>query len=150
MLAWSRWQLGWLSETQVSCVTDDKATVRLGPVASPGAETAMAAIPLNSHEVIVIESRRQIGYDAPDGYVASSGATTEFPTLITPGVVVYTVDSFVESGKLPVKFAGDSGNGQVNDFPVLELGESVTLRGYTITVTADDGDTHTVSMTRKS
>ena len=63
---------------------------------------------------------------------------------------VYTVDSFVESGELPVKFAGDSGNGQVADFPVLDVGDSVTVHGYTITVTADDGDIHSVSITRNS
>lgn len=148
MLAWSRWQLGWLADTQVSCVTDDEATVRLGALASPGNHTTMAAIPLNRHEVIVVESRRQLGYDAPRDYTASDGATTTFPTLITPGVVVYTVDSFVGSGQLPIKFAGDSGNGQIDDFPTLGVGDSVTLRGYTITVTAGDSDTHSISITR--
>lgn len=150
MLAWSRWQLDWLTEAQVSCVTDNEATVRLGALASPGSHTAMAAIPLNRHEVIVVESRRQVGYDTPEGYTASDGATTSFPTLIQPGVVVYTVDSFIGSGQLAVKFAGDSGNGQIDDFPVLGSGDSVTLRGYTITVTRDDDDTHTVSITRNS
>ena len=148
MLAWSRWQLGWLSDAQVSCVTDDEVTVRLWPVAGPRDSTAMAAIPLNRHEVIVVESRRQTGYDTATDYLAPEGATTALPTLVEPGVVVYTVDSFLESGQLAVKFAGDSGNGQIDDFPVLQSGESVTVRGYTITVTADDADTHTVSITR--
>ncbi len=150
MLAWSRWQFDWLTEAQVSCVTGNEATVRLGAIASPGSHTAMAAIPLNRHEVIVVESRRQVGYDTPEDYTAPNGATTSYPTLITPGVVVYTVDSFVASGQLPVKFAGDSGNGQIDDFPVLGSGDSVTLRGYTITVTRDDDDTHTISITRNS
>ena len=150
MLAWSRWQLDWLADTQVSCVTDDEATVRLGALASPGNHTAMAAIPLNRHEVIVVESRRQLGYDAPREYTAPDGTTTAFPTLITPGVVVYTVDSFIGSGELAVKFAGDSGNGQIDDFPTLDVGDSVTLRGYTVTVTAGDNDTHSISITRTS
>jgi len=63
---------------------------------------------------------------------------------------VYTVDTLIGSGQLPMKNAGDSGNGQVDDFPVLRAGESVTVRGYTVTVTADDGDTHTVSIARES
>ena len=46
--------------------------------------------------------------------------------------------------------AGDSGDSEVDDFPVIGVGESVTLHGYTITVTADNGDTHTVSITRNS
>ena len=61
---------------------------------------------------------------------------------------MYTVDTLIGTGELPVKIAGDSGNGIVDDFPVLGPGESVTLHGYTITVTADSGSTHTVSITR--
>lgn len=37
------------------------------------------------------------------------------------------------------------GNGQVDDFPVLETGDSVNLSGYTVTVTADDGNTVTIT-----
>ena len=151
MLAWSRWQLGWLSESQVRCTGADEATVTLSPIAQPGDAVVMAAIPLSAHEVIVMESRRRLGYDAGKDYeAADTGATTTFPRLITEGVLVYTVDSWLGTGALPLKVAGDSGNGQVDDFPVLGPGESVTVRGYTITVTADNGDTHTVSITRSS
>ena len=149
MLAWSRWQLGWLSDSQVSCVNEADATVTLSPVAEPGDNTAMAAVPLSPHEMIVIESRRKLGYDAGRFFQASdTGASTTFPRLITEGVLVYTVDSLLRTGRLPLRVPGDSGNGEVDDFPVLTLGESVTVSGYTITVTADDGDTHTVSITR--
>ena len=149
MLAWSRWQLGWLSESQVRCTGADEASVTLSPIAQPGDAVVTAAIPLSAHEVIVMESRRRLGYDAGRHYeAADAGATTTFPRLITEGVLVYTVDSWLGTGALPLKVAGDSGNGQVDDFPVLEAGDSVTLRGYTITVIADDGDTHTVSITR--
>ena len=149
MLAWSRWQLGWLDESQVSCTSADEAMVTLSPVAQPGDAVAMAAIPLNTHEMIVMESRRQLGYDAGRYFeAADTGATTTFPRLITEGVLVYTVDSWLGTGALPLKVAGDSGNGQVGDFPVLEVGDSVTLRGYTITVLADEGHTHTITITR--
>lgn len=40
--------------------------------------------------------------------------------------------------------AGDDGTSRVDDFPVLTRGESVNVRGYTVTVIADNGDTHTV------
>ncbi|WP_419921737.1 hypothetical protein [Candidatus Poriferisodalis sp.] len=40
--------------------------------------------------------------------------------------------------------------GRVDGFPVLTVGESVTLRGYTITVTGDGGGAHTVNITRDS
>ncbi|MDE0676089.1 MAG: cell wall-binding repeat-containing protein [Acidimicrobiaceae bacterium] len=153
MLAWSRWQLGWLSDAQVSCIGDaaaaEQVTVALSPVAEPRDGIAMAAVPISGREMIVIESRRKLGYDAGRFFeAADSGASTTFPRLITEGVLVYTVDSLRGSGQLPLRIAGDNGNREVGDFPVLEPGESVTVKGYTITVTADDGDTHTVRISR--
>jgi len=150
MLAWSRWQLGWLDKSQVRCVNEPDAKVTLASIAQPGDAVAMAAVPLNAREVIVIESRRELGYDGGRDYTAPDGATTTLPNLVTEGVLVYVVDALVASGQRPVLLAGDSGDGRIDDFPVLTRGESVTLRGYTITVTADDGDTHTVSITRSS
>ncbi len=148
MLGWSRWQLGWLEPSQVHCDSDG-ATVPLAPIAEAGDGVALAVVPLSAHEVIVIESRRNVGYDTGREWVnPDTNASTTFPGLVTEGVLVYIVDTFVGSGELPVKVAGDSGDSQVDDFPVLEPGESLTLRGYTVTVTADDGDTHTVSISR--
>ncbi|MCY3650596.1 MAG: hypothetical protein F4Z00_04020 [Acidimicrobiaceae bacterium] len=146
MLAWSRWQLGWLDESQVRCIDTPDARVRLSPVADPGAGVAMAVVPLSETEMLVIESRRQIGYDAvemerfPDGVVAS------VPKLAVEGVLIYTVDASRLSGQLPVWLAGDSGNGQVDAYPILVRGERVFVAGYTIGVVAADGNTHIVQI----
>ena len=148
MLAWSRWQLGWLHERQAACVIDDDATVTLAPIARTGGAVAMAAVPVDHRRVIVIESRRRIGYDRDATYTWPDGGSARWWALLEEGVLVYTVDTLVGSGQLPIKIVGDLGNGQVEDYPVLQPGESVTVFGYTITVTADDGDTHTVSITR--
>ena len=135
MLAWSRWQLGWLGDDQIRCIREPTATVELSPVADPGHGVAMAAVPLSSDEMIVVESRRRIGYDERAAW--GNGA-----------VVVYTVDAWTAGGNLPVRLAGDVGRGYTRESPVLAEGESVTVRGYTVTVVADDGDTHTVTVTR--
>ena len=108
----------------------------------------MAAVPLSDHETLVIESRRKIGYDTGLDHREPDGATTTFPALPTEGVLVYTVDASLHTGELPLKVAGDTGNGLVDDYPVLTLGQSVTVRGYTITVVSDDGHTHTVTITK--
>ena len=148
MLAWSRWQLGWLDAAQIRCITEPEATVSLTPVATPGDGTAMAALPLSDTEMIVMESRRKIGYDADFEHRWPTGVHTTFPALATEGVLVYTVDAARTSGALPLKVAGDTGNGQVDDYPILTEGQSVTIRGYTITVQSATADTHTVTVTK--
>ena len=147
MLAWSRWQLGWLDVSQIRCIITPEATVSLSPVAAAGNEVAMAAVPLSDTEVIVIESRRKIGNDAPFEDAHPNGTWTG-PSLLSEGVLVYTVDASVYSGGLPLKVAGDAGDGQVDDYPILTAGQSVTVHGYTIAVVSDDGDTHTVTITK--
>ena len=146
MLAWSRWLIGWLQPDQIQCVTDEHATVNLTPVADPGEGTAMVAIPVSESEVIVVESRREIGYDRGTDHVQHDGRTT-FPALATEGVLVYTVDATLGSGDLPLKVAGDSGNGRVDDYPILTSGQSVTTHGYTITVVSTTPQT-TVKITK--
>lgn len=74
----------------------------------------------------------------------SGGARSNYPRLLEEGVLIYTVDAFLNEGNLPIKLAGDSGNGQVEGFPVLGVGDSIELRGYQIAVEADTGDTHRV------
>ena len=138
MLAWSRWQLGWLDPSQIHCVTEPDTTVTLHPIAlDPGGAAAMAAIPLSQSEVIVIESRRKLGYDGE-----------YYTSLVTEGVFVYTVNATLGSGSLPIKVAGDPGNGLIDRYPILTVGQSVTTHGYTITVDSDNGDAHTVTITR--
>ena len=134
MLAWSRWQLGWLEPSQVLCLTGRHATVTLTPVAEPGKGIAMVARPVSESEVIVVETRRKVGYDEGREYIAPDGLSTTFPALVTEGVLVYKVDARLGTGDLPLKVAGDSGDGRVDDYPILVSGESVTVYGYTITV----------------
>ena len=54
MLAWHRWQLGWLDASQVRCLGGTEASVTLAPIAQPGGRVAMAVVPLNDHEVIIV------------------------------------------------------------------------------------------------
>ena len=130
-LAWRRWQLGWLQANQIRCVTSPEARVALRPVASdPGTGTAMAAVPLTVNEAIVIEGRRSIGRDPS--------------RLLEEGVLVYTVNASIQPGSLPIKVVGVPYVG----FPILTVGDRVAVRGYMITVVADDGDTHTVTIAR--
>ena len=148
MLAWSRWQLGWLESDDVLCLTESSATVELEPVAVPRGGKVMAVVPLTSNQVLVVESRRRLGFDAVQPYTNSAGSRVTPPGLPVEGVLVYTVDASLGAGELPLKVAGDSGDGTVSGFPLLENGDAITIRGYTVTVTADSGRTHTVTIAK--
>ena len=100
----------------------------------------MIAVPVGETEVIVIESRRDRGFDRGQltGYdrdVVNNG-----------GVLVYTVDSSLS--ELPIRFATDGGEGIMNQSPILPVGTSITVKGYEITVVEDTGDTHTVRVSK--
>lgn len=153
MLAWSRWQLGWLADHEVLCVTDATAGVDLDPIASPRGGVLMAVVPLGPGQVLVVESRRRLGYDAPQSFTETTGPqspTTRVmqPGLLAEGVLVYTVTPSLGAGSLPIKIAGDSGDGQLDEFPLLGVGDAVTVGGYTVSVTADSDLRHSVSITR--
>ena len=154
MLAWSRWQLGWLQPRQVRCLTglETEETVTLRPVASPGIGTAMVAIPLSETEIIVMESRRRIGYDAGHEYRYGDGATTTLPTLADSGVLVYVVDAARFGGQMPIRVVGPPDNPypilHFKDYPLLADGESVSVGGYTITVRSSDDQTDVLGITR--
>lgn len=147
MLAWSRWQLGWLDPLWMTCGVATSSTVTLQPVARPEGRTIMAVVPLNDHEMIVIENRRKLGFDAATPDTSPSG-TRPRHGLLEQGVLVYTVDSRRATGDLPIKIAGDPGSAQFSEFPVLTPGESVTVRGHTIAVTSQEGNTYTVTVRR--
>ncbi len=105
------------------------------------------ALTRSRHQIIVIENRRKLGYDAAPPPVHQSGVVPSHG-LIEEGVVVYTVDTLIRNGQLPIKIAGNIGVGRFDSFPVLTVGESVTLHGYTITITNDTNPTYTITITK--
>ena len=66
--------------------------------------------------------------------------------LLEEGVLVYTVDTLIGRGRLPIKIAGEIRPVQFDSFPVLRVGELVGLHGYTIT--NDTKPTYTVTITK--
>lgn len=117
-LAWERWHAGWLDDDQVLCVADDTTAV-LEPIENRGGVKA-AVIPVDGSRVVVVESRRALGYDS---------------LLDREGAVVYVVDTSIFSGFGTIEV--------VNDQLALLEGDSVEVDGVTITVleATDEGDT---------
>ena len=124
MLAWHRWQLGWVESPQLACVTTFPGSVLLSPVAN---ETGIKAaiVPVNGTNAIVVENRQQVGYDL---------------NLAAEGVLVYTVDTtmFTGTGAIVVQgsFSGDWPDSSV----LLQPGETLTVEGYDVSVISALGE----------
>ena len=123
MFAWSRWQLGWLRDTQVACLTSFPGSVQLTPLALAGGIKAVV-VPLTETTALVIESRRRLGYDNALGSLA--------PLKLKQGALVYRIDTSVRSGKGPIVVGSVSRPPDNN--ALLGPGEVWNSDGYSVTV----------------
>ena len=84
LVAWDRHIQGWLSNSQFSCITPssllaNSQSFELTPIERQTNELKAIMIPLSSSKILVIESRKNEGFDA----ISSSNE----------GILVYTVDT---------------------------------------------------------
>ena len=132
--AFERWQLGWLDDSQIFCQPDGTQSTTLTAVETAGGTKAVM-VPISESKVLVVESRRPLGYDA---------------NLSKAGALVYTVDTSVYSGEgTLVVYPIDDGDPYRYQSP-LAAGESVTVEGIMVTVleATDQGDTIQVTVTK--
>ncbi len=133
LLAFERWNLGWINDSQINCLKDFKSTILISPVQTSGGVKAVI-IPISRTKALVIESRRASGIDKN---IAKSGA------------LVYVVDSSIQSGQGPVKvFPSDVTSDPRYLKAPRALGESVTTEGITVKVTKSDDSGDTVEITK--
>ena len=118
LFGWERWSLGWLTDSQVICLTSGSATVGIEPIARIGG-TKIAVAKLSSSRALVVESRRRIGYD--------SGLTKE-------GVVAYVVDTSVRSGEGVIRVLPINDSDVTKMSVALGAGESLTFEGVRVSV----------------
>lgn len=110
LLAWSKWQLGWLDASQVTCVKADSATVRLTPAGSQAHGAAMAAVQLSANAVIVAESQS-----------------------LADGVLVYTVNSLLVDQPIDFYSLLDRGGSvSVDGYTISVVGDTGT--GYVVSI----------------
>jgi hypothetical protein len=124
--AFERWMLGWLDDEQIFCQQTDDETVSLSPIETTGGTKAVM-VPISDTKVVVVESRRALGYDNK---------------LIKSGALVYTVDTSIYSGEGAIVVYPILDNDPFRDKSPLSVGESVTVENVTIVVleATEDGD----------
>ena len=132
-LAWERWLLGWIDDSQIYCMTEQTTSQLLSPVERSGGTKAVI-VPISASKVVVVESRRAEGVDK---------------NLKKAGALVYVVDSTIQSGYGPVRvFPADKSDPRRLQSPRAE-GESVTVEGITVTVKTSSTSGDQVEITRK-
>ena len=120
MLAWHRWQLGWIEDSEVFCATSSTTSIKLGPL-TKNLGSRMLVMPVDSSRVLVAENRAIDGYDK---------------NLSTGGILVYSVDERIATGKGPIKVQGDYSGDWPDSSVLLQPGEKITVAGYEISVTS--------------
>ena len=120
MLAWHRWQLGWIEDSEVFCATSSTTSIEVGPL-TKNLGSRMLVIPVDSSRVLVAENRASDGYDQ---------------NLLTGGILVYSVDVRIASGKGPIRVQGDYSGDWPDSSVLLQPGEKITVAGYEISVTS--------------
>jgi hypothetical protein len=140
-IGWDKWVSGFLSDSQINCVPTNKTTFHwLRPSEIKNVATKGAVIPLSGTTGVFIESHRNTGYN----YKQDSK---------TNGVLVYTIDVTRLEGNTKMrpfgygvtvhKPTGRSAQSWANNMALgdatLQVGESITISGFKITV-VESGD----------
>ena len=123
LLAWQRFILGILNDNQIRCTTSTFPTTHfLVPVEMITSEPKMVVIPISKYRAVIVESRRNLGYDTTLG-------------SLNEGAIVYTLDTTIRYGKSPLKIipSPTSTDATWRKDAALKVNESVTIWGYKIT-----------------
>lgn len=130
-LAYERWLLDWLDDDQIVCQESGDQTITLTAIEKAGGIKAVI-VPTGRTTAVVVESRRAMGYDVE---------------LKKPGVLLYIVDTAIDSGSGVVKVVPVIDGDPLRDKSPLAAGESYTVDGVTITVLESAGEGDTVHVT---
>jgi M6 family metalloprotease-like protein len=88
-LAWHKWKLGWIDQTQLTCLHGPgEVTATISPAAAAAGGLKAVVVPTGPSTAFVVEARRRTGQDA---------------RLCEQGVLVYRVDALVRTGAGPVR-----------------------------------------------
>jgi M6 family metalloprotease-like protein len=123
--AWDRYLQGWLTNDQIACrqlsgLSKAGESIILDPLVGQSAGLKSIMIPISASKILVIESRKRKGFDAP----------------LSDGLLVYTVDMKLGqlSGGYVVKPRPGASDKILFLDAALRAGDSITVDGVTITV----------------
>ena len=122
---WLRWINSWIDDSQVRCITSPGETVHaLETISVASNASKMVVVALSEHSVLVIDSRRELGFG--EGNWDANG----------DAAIVYVVDTSIPHGQGPIRWRGE----------MRSIGESVTTDGVTVTLLDSDDTNDLVSV----
>jgi M6 family metalloprotease-like protein len=130
-LGWERWQLGWLDDNQIACVTGARATLALTPI-ERGGGTKLALIPTGPTTAVAIESRRPEGFDSK---------------MPASGPLIYTIDTRQTSHEGAIRVLPVDDNDERHWRALLAVGGTVHAGPVTVTLLSSDYQGDTVQIT---
>ena len=138
--SWNRYLLGWLTDSQINCINPvdlnaTGVTQLINPIERVNDLTKAIVVRLSSSKILVIESRRNEGFD-----------------VLTPsqeGTLVYTVDMTIQSiqGGWKVQRRPGSTDLSLRD-AALRLGDVITVEGLRIEILGRDQNGDTVKISK--
>ena len=138
--SWNRYLLDWLSDSQVVCldaanVSSAGSEVLLDPIERNNSLTKSVVIKISNSKIVVVESRRNEGFDVIDSS--------------NEGVLIYTVDMNIETQKGGWNIQRRPGSVSTNfKDAALRAGEKIVTNGVTIEVLARDANGDRVKISK--
>jgi M6 family metalloprotease-like protein len=129
-LAWERWQLGWIDDSQVQCVSEPKATFLLTPVERDGG-VKLVLIPTGPTTAIAIESRRPEGLDR---------------RLPAAGPLVYSIDTRLSTHDGAIRVFPVDDQDELHWKSLLKAGQVVQAGPVEVQLLSSDTSGDTVSV----
>ena len=138
--SWNRYLLDWLSDSQVVCldaanVSSAGSEVLLDPIERNNSLTKSVVIKVSDTKIVVVESRRNEGFDVIDSS--------------NEGVLIYTVDMNIATQKGGWNIQRRPGSVSTNfKDAALRAGEKIVTNGVTIEVLARDANGDRVKISK--
>lgn len=137
MFGWQRFLQGWLEDSEVLCANSSGEFVAaLAPLGSTSKSPELLLLRGASRKLVGLEVRRP-------------GAMDEFVTENNQGVLVYTIDPSGATGSGPLRVQGiELDRATYLSTAPLRVGQSLTVDGWRIVVTASQSSGTSVQVTR--
>ncbi|MES2351148.1 MAG: hypothetical protein V4641_26545, partial [Pseudomonadota bacterium] len=133
-LGWERWQLGWLDDGQVRCVSGPGATVRVTPIERAGG-IKMAVVPTGPTTAVVVESRRPEGFDS---------------RLPGAGALIYAIDTRLSTHDGAIRVLPADPADELHWRSLLAPGQTVRSGQVAVTLLSGGADGDLVQIIRDS